>query len=351
MITVDSSVFKQSGYRFNQGLLGQLKKFNHGRFRLVLSDIVINEVRRHVKDNLAEDLSGWPKAFRRLKEFEGITDSAEDVDEYIGALDLGFFALKSVDRFLIDTGAECVSVDHAKILDVVDMYFEGTVPFGVGKKKNEFPDAIALLGLKAWVDASGSGMIVVSNDQDWIKFCADSPSQLYAVTSLEDALKIIGESEAERDARSSAREKMLIEGWNSGGLSESAKNQLEQLISERIVPIAESGYQYSFHVIKVMVGEMRVSKPSPMRVDDSAFVLMIDLEVHFEAWLRFDFIKARGGDFVGSGSYGAGRNIKAIALLKADHESMAVEVMLTKEIELAFGEIEPDTDDVISRSP
>lgn len=51
------------------------------------------------------------------------------------------------------------------------MYFLHQAPFKeTGNKKNEFPDAIALLSLQSWAEENNKKLLAVSSDKDWIDF-------------------------------------------------------------------------------------------------------------------------------------------------------------------------------------
>ena len=69
-------------------------------------------------------------------------------------------------------------------------YFSGRPPFGAGRKKNEFPDALALSALEKSAESRGMGILVVSKDNDWRDFCKSS-KRLYLVTDIETALALI----------------------------------------------------------------------------------------------------------------------------------------------------------------
>jgi hypothetical protein len=68
------------------------------------------------------------------------------------------------------------------------MYFLNSPPFENTKdKKNEFPDAIALLSLESWAIANKTKVVVVSNDAGWERYCNQS-SHLLFLNDLDDAL-------------------------------------------------------------------------------------------------------------------------------------------------------------------
>lgn len=56
-------------------------------------------------------------------------------------------------EFIRRSGCEVIAADQGDMKRLIAMYFEPTAPFeGSGKKKNEFPDAIALVTLEDWAE-------------------------------------------------------------------------------------------------------------------------------------------------------------------------------------------------------
>ena len=82
-------------------------------------------------------------------------------------------ARERIDRYLKSVDATVVPAKgHVDIDELLRIYFEGTAPFSKeGKKKNEFPDAIALLSLEDWARNNAATLIAVSTDKDW--YCVE----------------------------------------------------------------------------------------------------------------------------------------------------------------------------------
>jgi hypothetical protein len=77
--------------------------------------------------------------------------------------------------------------------DLVRLYFTQAPPFSpVGKKKAEFPDAIALLSLEAWAKTNDKRILAVSGDKDWAAY-ADKSERIDVVSELSDALAMLQE--------------------------------------------------------------------------------------------------------------------------------------------------------------
>ena len=72
------------------------------------------------------------------------------------------------------------------------LYFSSSPPFGVGKKKSEFPDAIALLSLERWAKSNGKHILAVSGDKDWAAF-AEKSEFIDIIAELGPAMALLQE--------------------------------------------------------------------------------------------------------------------------------------------------------------
>lgn len=76
-----------------------------------------------------------------------------------------------------DLGVVRIGYEYADSSKVFDAYFAGVAPFGLGKKKCEFPDAFALELLNSYARKVGQKAIVLSRDKDFMNVC-DAFSEL-----------------------------------------------------------------------------------------------------------------------------------------------------------------------------
>lgn len=352
MMTIDSNVIRECGYRFDVGLLGQLQQFKNSNFEFLLSEIVLREIQRQISEKNAALLQSWRKVSNLLRSFDETEEATVRLEECILELDLNANAEQQINQFLLNTSAKVVSADHAEMFDVLSLYFDRRSPFGKGDKKSEFPDAIALLGLENWCRAGNCGMIVVSRDADWIRFCQESDSPMFVVECIEKALEIVNESEQERSGRSLARKQNLITRWLSGEFQFEAERQLKEKLLEHSIPIGTSDITYKAEIVRVEIGVSTISDPAPLRNDDSMFVMMFNLHTQCNFWAKFEFTSPKSEKCLGSGVYGLERPVDSLVLLTATDESTEIEVLLkTEDFPIQFGEVEPDIDGVVSHVP
>ena len=78
--------------------------------------------------------------------------------------------------------------DYLDVDTLIKKNFDHKPPFSEsGQKKNEFPDAIALLSLEAWAKENDIKVLAVSKDKDWATFC-DHSEWLFIKKDLAEAI-------------------------------------------------------------------------------------------------------------------------------------------------------------------
>jgi len=195
-IFIDTQAFMQQGFKFENTILSRIKELG----RLSLINIYISEVvKREVSSKISEKLAN---AYKHRSDFlkemsvlesevpEELTRSLSDFDEA---------SIKNIGE---TRWVSYIEESKTKVLDPNDIcnnellsfYFDGSFPFSEGKKKNEFPDAISMLSLKAWVKNSNQSVYVVSNDQDLKGFCENEESCI-SLSQLSEFLDIYNRAE------------------------------------------------------------------------------------------------------------------------------------------------------------
>ena len=350
-ITIDTSILRKHGFHFDSGILEQLKQFKNSRFKLVISEIVLKETERQIKEAYVKDLSGWQKIFNRLKDYPVTDEDVISFDEILAECTPEQYSFWKMNKFQLDTGAEQISVGHADIKDIADLYFSQKAPFDSGMKKSEFPDAIALLGFLNWCESTHSGMIVVSDDLDWKRFCAENPDKLHHIESIATALEVINESESIRSERTAARIEAVAREFSSREQIEKIRNQLLQKLSNQATAVGETRYKYNAEIEKISVIDLDFNGLMPIRHDDAAFVLFSEVKAKCEFWGDFDFFNEHPKKYIGSGVYSITKDVEAGAIFSADGDEISIEVFIPQELVIDFGLVEPDENGVTSHLP
>jgi len=176
-VTIDTNIVTNNGYNLEGGLLARLFQFNGGSTTFVIPEIVIREINKHLIDQAKETRSRLDQvvskyAFHGLLGSEQITKIRE-----IGAqsLEPRAAARQRIHSFLQNTGGSIIKCEETNIKDLVKLYFDAQAPFELaGNKKNEFPDAIALLSLEAWAKKEDKKILAISKDVGWHNFAKNS---------------------------------------------------------------------------------------------------------------------------------------------------------------------------------
>ncbi|MFA5951992.1 MAG: PIN domain-containing protein [Hyphomicrobium sp.] len=189
-LTLDTSIFDKYGCHLDFQVFSALGQFEGSRVAVLLSEMVVGEVRNHIGRDCEEAQRALKAAIKdfkkRWKTAEAFGNGLEP--EIIGPVADSVDA--QVSSFLRMSGATIVSAtaDAQIAAEVVRRYFALECPFENNKdKKAEFPDAFALLSLEADARARGALTLCLSQDKGWQKFCDDS-DHLVCAGDLVDVL-------------------------------------------------------------------------------------------------------------------------------------------------------------------
>ena len=176
-ITLDTNILRKNGYNLESGLLGQLTQFKEGSVQLVLSEIVYRETSKHLRENAREDWSKLEQSIKKSeKSFLLSPESTEAMNKILAAQGKPEEAVeKRLKEFIQATGAIIVDAKNANMNELIKLYFKPAAPFEDNeKKKNEFPDAIALISLESWARRNNKKLLAVSEDKGWEGYAASS---------------------------------------------------------------------------------------------------------------------------------------------------------------------------------
>lgn len=174
-IFLDTNVFYRIGFDMQSSLFNSIENLAlSGRIKIILTDIVYDEIAAGVEERLLEAKSAfegrWEK-FRILSLGDPpIINEPKNSD----------FAnhhpkiMASIDAFLEKCGALRLPIDTVSTTDVMALYFSRQAPFGKERKKHEFPDAISLLCLEKFAAEHLSSIYLVSDDPDIGYYCETS---------------------------------------------------------------------------------------------------------------------------------------------------------------------------------
>lgn len=190
-ISIDTSVFEQNQYGFEAGVLAQMSQFDGSDIQHLVVDTVLHEVKTHLYAQSELVKAQVKNALKHVSNSWGIDKKTlEEAMKVLFGEHSGTERTKErLDEFLRNSSANVlVSSDFVKLPDVLSRYFDMKAPFGDNDaKKREFPDAVTLMALEGWAAQKNEGVLVVSRDGDWKRFCEESES-IYFIDNLPQAL-------------------------------------------------------------------------------------------------------------------------------------------------------------------
>ncbi|MBW4428899.1 MAG: DUF4935 domain-containing protein [Nostoc desertorum CM1-VF14] len=361
-ITLDTSIFDAQGLRLESGLLKQLEQFRDSSTKLILSEVVREETLSHLIEKARDAQKEVEKSLKQAKEHWRVEDQKIEVIKktIFGEQKAQEIASERFSQFVEATSLEIVEAqDYVMIGDLIQKYFQAKPPFSeTGKKKNEFPDAIALMSLETWANKNQTKIIVVTSDNDWKNFCKGS-ERLLAIDDFAGALGLFQLQDADDICR------YLSERYEKGELEdvkEAISNALEYRISDLdICPEANSAYVYEHESTEITFNgfEFKLLEPPnlifrPVKFDDESLVVesKLNVDVNVECSFSFSVYDSIDGDDVPMGCSSASiqTNLDVDILISfiGDLDKVGAEVEVEDvEIEITmpdvdFGMIEPD---------
>ncbi|WP_154073132.1 PIN domain-containing protein [Bradyrhizobium erythrophlei] len=169
-ITFDTQTVETNSFHFDGGLLAQLKQFKGGPVRVVVSEIVVREIFKHLVEKTRAARDGAAAAHKKAVD-HGL--ASQNMPFVADSVDIWAVARSRLEKFLRDIGAEIVRATNVPVGDLVDAYFQPSAPFSAaGKNKAEFPDAIALFSLARWASEKNLKILAASQDKGWKAYAA-----------------------------------------------------------------------------------------------------------------------------------------------------------------------------------
>jgi len=362
-ITLDTSIFDAQGLRLESGLLKQLEQFQDSSTRLILSEIVKEETLSHLMEKARDAQKEIEKSLKQAREQWRVEDQniAQIKEIVFGGREAQEVVFERFNQFAEFTSLEIVEAqNHVLVGDLIQKYFRARPPFSeTGKKKNEFPDAIALMSLETWANKNQTKIIVVTSDNDWKSFCKGS-ERLIAIDDFAGALGLFQLQDADDICQ------YLSEKYEKGELEnvkEAISDALEYQLSDlEIYPEVSSSYMYEQDSTEVILNgfEFKLFElPNlifrPVNFDDDSLVVesKLSIDVNIECSFSFSIYDSIDKDEVpfGSGSANIQTNLDVDILVSfvgsldkigAEIEVDDVEIEVKKPDAVDFGEIEPD---------
>ena len=204
-VTIDTNIFDAAKFDLcDASPLKTLENYvKNGKIKVVLSDIVVRESKRHIAARVKE-VCGIVNTARNsaLKVYNEHLISSIGMNEMFRIVesedDIIAKEEKVFDDFLCAIDAEILGTDLIDINSVLSDYFGAKPPFEEsGKKKSEFPDAFIAQQIRNRFGETET-VIIVSNDKGFIRACQESENHLF-FSSLGKLYNAISKEDAAYD--------------------------------------------------------------------------------------------------------------------------------------------------------
>jgi hypothetical protein len=334
-ITIDTQTVEHNSFHFDGGLLAQLRQFKNTPTEILVSEIVYNEILKHLNEKTRSAKDNMESAHKRAILF-GL--AAEGTVAFPGEQpDTKVLPKARLDAFLSAIGAEIIKFDEVPVREVVRRYFSSVPPFsGSGKKKSEFPDAIALLSLEIWAKKNGKRILAASDDADWTAH-AEKSERIDVVKTLADALALFQRHAEEARAHV---QKLLsdLQNGTQKDLLEQFKQLIDRAISDHPIDAAadsscyaETDQVYLTYKGFQIIGDDSEYDFSIVHAGKDKIVAQVSMELNVRAEASFSLstVYSVDGDEVPLGSVEVTRT-----------DELAAEVLVTFEGDFALGEME-----------
>jgi hypothetical protein len=157
--------------------------------------------------------------------------------------------------------------------DILKLYFEKKPPFGDGKKKAEFPDALSLLSLQSHLE-NNEKIYVISDDGDLRAYC-EAESQFIQLDTLDHLLDIYNQNTQHTNVLSEHVKNYFIQN------DENLKRRITEYLEDCKV-YNSSSWEDAFVDDGLMVNNIGNINPSILTINDEKSLISFNFDVEFE---------------------------------------------------------------------
>lgn len=357
LLSLDTSIFEQYKNGLEYGLLHRLAQFSNSEINVVLSDVVIEEVRSHMLRAVIEGDALLSTAVKKggaarnivVAERQEFLDRLTKLESPEICVDRRLATFKRNTSYIVATTGNLVSIGT-----LFSAYFNVKPPFeNAERKKHEFPDAMALQGLEAYAAQKKNLMLVVSADNGWEKFCDQSDWLVFE----RDLAKAMGYFQLVPSVVCSALAKRVADG-TAPQLHSAIENELISFVEGMdIYANASAGYYYEDEIEeKTCLGYNYERGYNFILIDsdedNDLYVFEATIETTISVSANFSFqIKDEGEYFTIGGAYATTESTQRMSIAitisgdpRGEFDVDEVEV-LESDNSIDFGSVEPDFGD------
>ncbi len=310
-VTIDTTVFDSKQKNFRQVDFRTIAQFRKRNTPVVITDVIASEMMAHLEVEAAETQRVLKTALRQ----NNLRWHRERADNEAATLFLdrepAAFAQSEFDDFVADVGAQVLPVSETPdgLSELFRRYFAVETPFGEkATRKQEFPDAAALLRLEAYAKQREKLVLCVAQDKAWKDFC-DKSDHLVAVFPLNAALGMFSAAFEDEDLADK-----IVELWKAG-TEVDFEQEVRDAIIERLTYVdfdvdADCSVEFEAEPMDAQLSEIlkdSLTDPIVLAADDTTvtFSIEVDIAATFEAHFSFSIWDSVDKEHIGMGSESA----------------------------------------------
>lgn len=204
-IYIDTSIFEANNFFEGKRLNELLKLAEEGHISIIMPELTYDEIKNRIKKNITEAINKLNRNrndVRILRNLPSLESKFEKIDDVKSVEEL----IKIVDEKFSIAKIKIIQYPTINIKEIFHSYFNKKKPFSAGLKKDEFPDAFALISLEEWCKENSSKCIVFSKDKDLIFYESDNVEYVDYEQYLNDKLEEIEEAKTSKRLKNIARQ-------------------------------------------------------------------------------------------------------------------------------------------------
>jgi hypothetical protein len=202
-VFLDTEVFVEANFSYKSPRLASVAELSkNGRIRVYLTEITVREIKAKIKELIERAAAVRHHSILRNSSLPQVRVLFEPLDTTEIEKDL----VGQFEAFIKDATITILPVKDKFLGPVMESYFNRLPPFGIGKNKAEFPDALALETLREYCRVEGCGMAVVTRDGGIKAACSDH-GPLYHFEQLPEYLDTVA---SEDEVMSSFIREMIL---------------------------------------------------------------------------------------------------------------------------------------------
>jgi hypothetical protein len=362
LVALDTQIFDSYNFNYKSQVFQTLIKLvQQEKVKILLTSITLHEIRAHITEGAELASKAIEQAVKdlRTKRFNpqgdikrikiaANSDSLYEFKKAVQALAPNFEQInrelqEQLEKFLTEIDFEMIEVDRVSVTQVFEKYFSSSPPFGVGKKKYEFPDAFVLLTLQQEAEDRNRIIYLVSGDSDWKNFCSSS-EDLSLVEKLDELLEII------------IRETDSDEVDVCYGLFDDKQDEIKGFIEDQFSNLdfsidlsGSSLIEWGSEEVEVEVNSIDIINYSLVNIDDSdedqpSVIFEVVAEVNYNAKISYESLEFAIYDREDDKYYG-GETINTV-LTESIKLSVEVTLILSRDKDYSLCDAEIDNVDI-----